>query len=165
MAPEKAPGGFGYALRLKFFQALYQWGLRGQDAVEIAASFRDCGHLKKDSGDSFEQTLADILACVDTLDAHLVPQTDYPMHLVGMVERSILRLACYELVYCPQTPAVVAVHEAVRLAHEFSPGNSYKLINGVLDRMSANLRPGEARRDPASGAEPVPAEASTAKGS
>ena len=164
MALEKPLGGFGHAFRHSLFQALYQWAFRGQDAAGIAASFRDCGHIKQGLSHAFEPTLADILAAIDTLDAHLAPQTDYPLHLVGMVERSILRLACYELLHCPQTPAAVAIHEAVNLAHEFSPGNSYKLINGVLDRLSANLRPKEARRDPAAGAEPAAAEAPTAKG-
>ena len=164
MALEKPQDGFGYAFRHGLFQALYQWAFRGQDAAEIGASFRDCGRIKEGLGDTFERTLADILACADTLDSHLAPQTDYPLHLLGVVERSILRLACYELLHCPQTPSAVAIHEAVNLAHEFSPGNSYKLVNGVLDRLAANLRPKEARREPAAVAEPSAAEVSAAKG-
>ena len=152
MAVESTVDGFGYALRHSLLQALYQWDFREQDAAEIAASFRDSGYLKEGVFDAFKRTLVDILASIGTLDAHLVPQTDYPLHLLGTVERSVLRLACYELLFCPQTPSTVAVYEAVSLAHQFSPGNSYRLINGVLDRMAANLRPKEALRKPGAAA-------------
>ena len=51
------------------------------------------------------------------------------------VDRAILRIAVYELVYSPDVPAAVAVDEAVELAKSLSTDNSPRFINGVLGQI------------------------------
>jgi N utilization substance protein B len=59
---------------------------------------------------------------------------DWPTHRQPMMDRSILRLAHFEIV-SGRTPPKVAINEAVELAHEFSTERSPAFINGVLDKI------------------------------
>ena len=53
------------------------------------------------------------------------------------VDRTILRIAVYELVWSPDVPAAVAVDEAVELAKTLSTDNSPRFVNGVLGPIAA----------------------------
>jgi N utilization substance protein B len=59
-----------------------------------------------------------------------------------IVDQSILRLAVFELLYTPQTPTAIVLNEAVELAKKYSTDHSPKYVNGVLDRIAQEVRPG-----------------------
>lgn len=54
---------------------------------------------------------------------------------VGYIERSILRIAAYEMRYFDNVPNAVAINEAIELAKRFGGDESPRFINGVLDRL------------------------------
>jgi N utilization substance protein B len=56
---------------------------------------------------------------------------------LGVLERSILRLAAYELLWRPDVPAAVAIDEAVALAKRFCSDEAGALVNGVLGSVIA----------------------------
>lgn len=58
---------------------------------------------------------------------------------MGGVDRNVLRLGVYELLYCEDVPPVVAVNEAVQLAKELSSEQSGKFVNGILDKIIRTL--------------------------
>jgi len=62
---------------------------------------------------------------------------DWPLARMPSVDRAILRLAAYELLYCPDIPAAVAIDEAVELAKSLSTDESPAFVNGVLARVLA----------------------------
>jgi N utilization substance protein B len=58
------------------------------------------------------------------------------------VDRNILRLAIFEILYRPDIPPVVSINEAVEIAKKFSTDESGKFVNGILDKVKAEtLRP------------------------
>ncbi len=59
---------------------------------------------------------------------------------LGLTDRNVLRLACFELLRCPGTPVRVVCSEAVDLARRFGTTESGAFVNGVCDRM-AKYRP------------------------
>ena len=71
---------------------------------------------------------------------------DRDLENVDPVERAILRIGTYELEYKQDIPTKVIINEAVELAKTFGSDYSYKFINGVLDKVAADLRP-EAQTD------------------
>jgi N utilization substance protein B len=77
---------------------------------------------------------------------------NWRMPRMPVVDRNILRLCCFELVACPDVPASVAINEAVELAKRFGDKDSKAFVNGILDRVAAELGRG-GRRHPASRAE------------
>ncbi|RKY38678.1 MAG: transcription antitermination factor NusB [Candidatus Omnitrophota bacterium] len=54
---------------------------------------------------------------------------------IGTVERNVLRLATYELIFCPEIPPIVSIDEAVELAKRYSGLEAGKFVNGILDRI------------------------------
>jgi N utilization substance protein B len=56
----------------------------------------------------------------------------FPVPRIAPVDRAVLRLAIYELLRVPATPAKVAINEAVELAKQFGGDNSSRFVNGVL---------------------------------
>ena len=61
----------------------------------------------------------------------------YPVEQLAIIDRNILRLAIFEILFDNKVPVKVAVNEAVELAKAFGSGSSAKFINGVLGSVSA----------------------------
>ncbi|MDB6029053.1 MAG: nusB [Verrucomicrobiales bacterium] len=68
---------------------------------------------------------------------------NWDLHRMAVVDRNILRLAIYEMLFRDDIPPVVSINEAVDIAKRFSTGDSGKFVNGILDRVRGQLmRPG-----------------------
>src|SRR5690606_5705352 len=65
---------------------------------------------------------------------------------IALVDRSILRLATYELLDEPDVPPKVAIDEAIELAKKYSTAQSGAFVNGVLDRIYRDIRAGSRTR-------------------
>lgn len=60
---------------------------------------------------------------------------DWPLERMPAVDRNLLRLATYELLWCPDVPDAVVLDEAVRLATALSTDQSPAFVNGLLARL------------------------------
>ena len=75
-------------------------------------------------------------AAIDTvLHAHVA---GWSLERLGTLERAILRLAAYELLWEPEVPEAVAIDEAVELAKRFCSDEAAALVNGVLGSVAAS---------------------------
>lgn len=54
---------------------------------------------------------------------------------MAAVDRNLMRLSLYELLYCPEIPPVVSINEAVELAKEYGDSESSKFVNAILDKI------------------------------
>ena len=71
---------------------------------------------------------------------------NYDLHRIAAVDRNILRLGIYEMLHSPDVPPVVTINEAIEIAKKFGSEESSRFVNGILDRVRAELnRPS---RDP-----------------
>jgi N utilization substance protein B len=66
---------------------------------------------------------------------------NWKIRRMGVVDRNVLRIAIYELMYCPEIPAPVVINEAIDIAKYFSSKESGKFVNGILDRARKEIRP------------------------
>lgn len=64
---------------------------------------------------------------------------NWSLHRIAAVDRSILRLAIYELLFRDDIPPVVSINEAIDIAKRYSTDESGKFVNGILDRVKADL--------------------------
>lgn len=67
---------------------------------------------------------------IDQLISQLAPE--WPVEQIAVIDRNILRIAIFEILYAPDTPPKVAVNEAVELAKMFGSDSSSRFVNGVL---------------------------------
>ncbi|HPC29944.1 MAG TPA: transcription antitermination factor NusB, partial [bacterium] len=58
---------------------------------------------------------------------------------MSYIDRNILRIAVYEMLYLPDIPRVAAINEAIEIAKMYSSSESGKFINGILDRIRKEL--------------------------
>ncbi len=65
---------------------------------------------------------------------------EWPFDRMDTMTRSILLIAGYELLYCPDTPSAVIMNEAIDIAKEFGPEESQKFVNGVLNALAKAVR-------------------------
>ena len=63
---------------------------------------------------------------------------------MAVVDRNILRMAVFELLWQPDVPPKVAINEAIEIAKKFGTTGSSRFINGVLDRIQREHRPASA---------------------
>jgi N utilization substance protein B len=81
---------------------------------------------------------------IDRLD-HLVREQaeNWRLERMAAVDRNILRVALYELLHHPETPAAAVINEALEIAGRFSGEGSVEFVNGVLDGIRKTLPPRE----------------------
>jgi len=72
---------------------------------------------------------------LDEIIADLAPE--WPIDQIATIDRNILRLAIYELLFEMETPPKVAINEAVELAKKFGSDSSPRFVNGVLGSLAS----------------------------
>ncbi|HOT23193.1 MAG TPA: transcription antitermination factor NusB [Thermoleophilia bacterium] len=122
---------------------LYQREVTGRPLDELVA-----GHRLRESYPPDDFTLAVVAGVVqrlDDLDARLRGHaTDWPLERLAPLERSVLRLALYEL-ESGLTPPEVAIDEAVRLARRYASDEAGALVNGILGAIAREREAHEGR--------------------
>lgn len=121
-------------------QALYQWQLTQQAPAEIEAWFKEDDGLAKVDEAYFQALLHGVVEHCAELDAEITPHLDRSIDRVDPVERALLRMACYELCHRLDVPQRVVLNEAIDLAKKFGAEQSFKFVNGVLDKLEPGLR-------------------------
>ena len=126
--------------RIVALQTLYEYEFR-INAEDKSVSVED---ILKRNLERYEQEIEDtefvdvlvrgVIEHQAALDDHIRPLApEWPLEQIARIDRNILRLGLYELLYCAdQVPPKVAINEAVELAKAFGSDNSSKFINGVL---------------------------------
>ena len=76
----------------------------------------------------------------EQIDRVISENTDnYELERVSAVDRSILRLAVYEILFCEDIPNVVSINEAIEVAKRFGTEESGRFVNGILDNLNRVL--------------------------
>ena len=128
-------------------QTLYAWQLADGDAgqlLEQAAALE--GYARADR--ELVQALArGVLARAAEIEQLIAPHLlERGFAELSPVERAILSIAAFELLEHPETPFKVILNEAIELGKSFGGAEGYKLVNGVLEKLAARLRPDEVAR-------------------
>ena len=90
-------------------------------------------HKMVDDKDFIKSLVQGVSEREDELDAKLQPVApDWPIDQIARIDRTVLRIGLYELLYDKSIPPKVVINEAVELAKAFGADNSSKFINGVL---------------------------------
>lgn len=76
----------------------------------------------------------------DEIDEKLQSVTrNWDLRRMAIVDRNVLRMAVYELMWCKDVPPKVAINEAIEIGKKFSTANSGGFVNGILDRIRIDL--------------------------
>lgn len=121
-------------------QALYQWQMTGQSPGEIEIQFIEEGRLKDAQKSYFVELFYGIPANLEAIDTELTRFVDRAVDLIDPVERAVLRIGCYELLFRLNMPYRVILNESINLAKCFGADGSHKYVNGILDKIALQKR-------------------------
>ena len=87
-----------------------------------------------------EPLIAGMVEHIDEIDERIRKYCEnYNLDRISVVDRNVLRLAIYEMLYRDDIPPVVSINEAIELAKTFGGAESGKFVNGILDRVRKDL--------------------------
>jgi transcription antitermination protein NusB len=114
---------------------LYQADLTGRTPLEVLQERRSLGEAASLSGFA-EDLVVGVTEHLDEIDRLIGEHAEgWTVSRLASVDRTLLRLACYEILYREDVPAAVAVDEAVHAAKELSTEDSGRFVNGVLGKI------------------------------
>ncbi|MEE9447663.1 MAG: transcription antitermination factor NusB [Arenicellales bacterium] len=120
-------------------QALYQWDITQQSAASIRSSFIMDERLNEKGQERhlayFEKLIKEIPSEAETIDKLIAQHADRPVSKLDPLEKSVLRVGAYELLYQIDVPPKVVLNEAIEIAKMFCSDQGYKYVNAVLDKV------------------------------
>ncbi len=129
--------------RVLALQALYAWLMSGNDIKQIELSIVTTNDMSKVDMEYLQAILHGVSIDVKALDKIYKPYLGRLPEELDPIEKSILRLATYELTERLDTPYKVVINESIELAKSFGAEESHKFINGALDKAVKTLRKDE----------------------
>jgi N utilization substance protein B len=121
-------------------QGVYQHLLSGNSAPRVEEHAESVEGFSKADLELYRAILRGTLEQLDTLSALIAPLLDRKPDELSPVERAILLIGAYELKDHIEVPYRVVINEAIELAKAYGGTDGHKYVNGVLDRLAAQLR-------------------------
>jgi len=126
--------------RVLALQALYELDCTKHKADGILARVVARKELPQEAISFSEELVQGVLQNKSKLDEFITQFAPaFPTEQMSIIDRNILRLAIFEILFDNNTPVKVAINEAVELAKSFGSDSSPRLINGVLGSIVANM--------------------------
>jgi transcription antitermination protein NusB len=125
-------------------QMLYQWEVGRASMVEVGQTFWTGPAVAEPVSEDLQAFATRLAAGVAGTVADIDPMIaeaaeNWRIERMNVLDRLILRLAIYEFLHEPDTPAKVIINEALELARTFSTDESVRFINGILDAVRRTL--------------------------
>ncbi|MBN2802858.1 MAG: transcription antitermination factor NusB [Deltaproteobacteria bacterium] len=118
-------------------QMLFQLEASGNSPQQVISSFKSSfgdSELPDDYSNKFFNSIAgDIPSLDDTIKK---ASDNWRLERMSRVDRNIMRMGVFELIFEPETPIKIVINEAVELAKKFGTEESASFVNGVLDRIA-----------------------------
>jgi N utilization substance protein B len=121
-------------------QMLYQWELGGNTPEQVGATFflerKADSEVENFARGLFQGAVNDIERLDQLVREHA---ENWRLERMAAVDRSILRMAVFELLHYPETPPHAVINEALEIARRFSGEGSVEFVNGILDTILKTL--------------------------
>ena len=127
-------------------QGVYEWLVKGgnpEDVGEIDANMRDAEGFDEADLSHYRALLHGAVRDAAVLREKFAPFLDRTVAELSPVEHGILLIGSYELSTHVEIPYKVVINEAVELAKSFGGTDGFKFVNGVLDKLAAEIRADE----------------------
>jgi len=125
-------------------QTLFCWDFNGKDKEDLTnilkQNFAQFAPHFDDQG--FVNSLVNgVMKHLNEIDKYITKYaTEWPLEQITIVDRNILRIGVYELVFDKNIPAKVAINEAIEIAKTFGGESSGRFVNGVLGAIYKNMQ-------------------------
>ncbi|MCM2316381.1 MAG: transcription antitermination factor NusB [Thermoanaerobaculia bacterium] len=115
-------------------QMLFQHDVAGNEPDDIIETFEDIQRVRPNIREFAIRVFRGTLEKQDDIDKIVVEQADnWRLSRMPVVDRNLIRMAIYEMMYLDETPKLVILDEAIEIAKRFGTEKSSQFINGILD--------------------------------
>jgi transcription antitermination protein NusB len=121
-------------------QGLYERQMGGGKQEQIAADLRASGGHQRADQPYFTELWSGVARDYDALIARVAPHLDRRSDQLSPIEKALLVIGAWELVNRAEIPYKVVINEAVELAKAYGGTDGHKFVNGVLDKLAADVR-------------------------
>jgi len=119
-------------------QALYEIDSVGHEAETVVSRLLAVAELSAENNTFVGELVGGVVRNQEKIDHNIRRfATAWPIEQIPVIDRNILRLAIFEILFDNRVSVKVAINEAVELAKKFGSDNSPKFVNGVLGSVSA----------------------------
>ncbi|MBP8065247.1 MAG: transcription antitermination factor NusB, partial [Aeromonadaceae bacterium] len=112
-----------------------QWQMTQDNVADIEEQFKLDQDMKGVDLGYFRELLFGVAGNVNKLDSTFSPFLSRKLEDLDLVDKAILRLATFELLFRQDVPYRVVINEGIELAKAFAAEDSHKFVNGVLDKL------------------------------
>jgi transcription antitermination factor NusB len=137
------------ACREAALQALYQFDTLGEFSADqldfFLVHFQSQAQLDDDDQESrvvadqfCRELVSGVVSNIDAIDEAIArASVNWSVSRMARVDRTIIRLAAYEIMFVDDIPSKVSINEAIEVAKRFSAPEAPTFINGLLDKLAA----------------------------
>ncbi|MBI5048712.1 MAG: transcription antitermination factor NusB [Deltaproteobacteria bacterium] len=126
--------------RMIALETLYQLDIAEGDIDDIITAQAETRKLKEDAKDFILKLVNGVWKHRDEIDRLIEANADnWAIDRITVIDKSILRLASFELLYCNDIPFKVVIDEAIELGKIYGTEDSPAFINGMLDKMARGI--------------------------
>lgn len=117
-------------------QVLYQLNITKQETDTALSRFQEHFSAGEEADEFLKCLVLGVINHCQEID-QLIEQysENWRLDRINIVDRSILRMALFELLYCKEIPPKVTINEAIDLGKRYGSEDSGSFINGILDRI------------------------------
>lgn len=127
-------------------QSIYQWLVAGGDPDALSRQAAENADFTRADVAYFDTLVRGVIANAPALDGGLQPFLDRSADQLSPIEHALLLTAAYELTASRDVPYRVVINEAVELAKSYGGTDGHRYVNGVLDKLAAQVRAAEFRK-------------------
>jgi transcription antitermination protein NusB len=127
------PIGIRRQARMVALQTLYEYDTAQHTPEEVLQRHAEERHLQPKVVEYARELVTGVYDHLAEIDAHIQSAAqEWPLQQMARIDKNILRLAIYEILFNNTVPAKAAINEAVELAKLFGSNTSSRFVNGVL---------------------------------
>lgn len=123
-------------------QFLYLYESNRDELLDgLLISFFESQEKPREYFEFAEELIHGTIGHLDEIDTRIQSlANNWKLDRIARVDLAILRMACFELLFRSDIPPVVSINEAIDLGKQYSNQESRRFLNGILDRMSSELK-------------------------
>ncbi len=139
-----------HLLRTVALQALFEWDFnnRSEDLSAVLERVLEEFAAGADDTDFARELVDGVISHIDEIDV-IITETapEWPIAQITIIDRNVLRLGIFELIFAKKIPPKVAINEAVEMGKRFGGESSGKFVNGVLGTLFKKNFPDEVQQE------------------
>ena len=121
---------------------LYMSDIRGENPIDLIDEYWTMNENEEQDVKNFaEKIVKGVFENKENIDKKISSTiVNWDFNRLGVIDRNILRIGTYELLFEEKIPAVVSINEAIEIAKKYGTEDSPKFINGVLHKIKDNIK-------------------------